>query len=181
MDLTSFLWGAAIGVACAFGTGFFKKAGEDCYSWAKRKINPKLAEKNPPHLIIQMNTDGAPNIKQDKVSAVTVDDIRNAINNAPPLQRDRVAEGYIGLQVEWEALFKHGTLTKKDEIRVLLTVVDAKLYYGFVRCTVPAKEYRALGILPENAKVRVYGEIAEIDGQVIDLKDARLHIYGKPQ
>jgi hypothetical protein len=181
MDLTSFLWGAAIGVACAFGTGFFKKAGEDCYSWAKRKINPKLAEQNPPHLIIQMNTDGTPNIAHDKVSAVTVDDIRTAISNSPPLQRDRVAEAYIGLQVEWETLFKHGTLTDKDEIRVILAVVDTKLYHSFVRCIVPAKEYRALGILPENAKVRVSGEIAEVDTSIIVLKDARLHIYGKPQ
>jgi hypothetical protein len=39
-DLPSFTWGAVVGVAAAFGTGFLKKAGEQAYSWLAHKINP---------------------------------------------------------------------------------------------------------------------------------------------
>ncbi len=179
MDLTSFFWGAAIGAVCVFGTGFIKKAGEDCYIWARRKINPKLVEPNRPPLIIQMKTDNASDITQDNVSKVTPVDIITTINNAPPLQRVRVAEGYIGLKVRWETLFSHGTL-HKDEITVLLRVIDAKCWHC-IRCTVPARDNRELGILPEDSKVRVSGEIENIDLRTITLTDARLHIYGKPQ
>jgi hypothetical protein len=193
MDLTSFLWGAAISAIIVFGTGFLKKAGEDCYAWAKRKINPKSSEPHQPHLIIHMNTDDAPDTAQsislgkfehpllERVSAVTLDEINTAIIDAPPLQRDRVAESYVGLRVEWETLFKNGTLNVNGTIRLHLSVDNAKHPPRSVWCEVPANEYRELGILPEDSKVRVSGEIENVASYGVNLKDARLHIYGKPE
>ena len=43
-DLPSFLWGAVAGIAAAFGTGFFKKAGEGFFAFLSNKIHPKPVE-----------------------------------------------------------------------------------------------------------------------------------------
>mgnify|MGYP001239210881 CR=1 FL=1 len=43
-DLSSFIWGAAIGLVGAFGTGFFKKAGESFFAFIANKIHPKPLE-----------------------------------------------------------------------------------------------------------------------------------------
>ena len=43
-DLPSFLWGAVVGVAAAFGTGFFKKAGEGYFAFLSNKFYPKPVE-----------------------------------------------------------------------------------------------------------------------------------------
>ena len=188
--MTSFFWGAAIGIVGAFATGFLKKAGEDCYSWVRKKINPTAVEQHPSHLIIHMNSESAisttPGISiaksqyphLERVSMVTLDEINTAIFDAPPLQRDRVAESYVGLRVEWETMFIGGTLKDSDNIRLQLTVPDVKHQPRSVWCEVPASEYRELGILPEDSKVRVSGEIAEFGSGGVTLKDARLHIYG---
>lgn len=190
MDFTSFLWGAAIGVVGAFATGFLKKAGEDCYSWVRKKTNPKTAEQHPPHLIIHMNSETGPPIATgisvsdpqlsvlERISLVTLDEINTAIFEAPPLQRDRVAESYIGLRVEWETKFVGGTLKDDENIRIQLTVPDGKHYSKSVWCEVPSSEYRELGILPEASRVRVTGEIAKIGSSGVVLENVRLHIYG---
>jgi hypothetical protein len=43
-DLPSFAWGALLGVAAAFATGFFKKAGEHAFAYIANKIHPKAPE-----------------------------------------------------------------------------------------------------------------------------------------
>lgn len=113
----------------------------------------------------------------ERVSLVTLDEINTAISEAPPLQRDRVAERYIGLRVEWETVFVGGTLQGNGNIRIQLTVPDGKHYPKSVWCEVPASEYRELGILPEGSKVRAAGEIAKIGSSGVALEDVRLHIY----
>ena len=191
MDPISFLWGAALGVIGAFGAGFLKKAGEDCYSWVRKKINPKAVEPHPPHLIIHMNNESVSNTADgilsaepqrpviERLSAVGLDEINTAIVDAPPLQRDRVAESYVGLRVEWETEFVSGRVSADGgSIRLHLTVPDAKHQPKSVWCDVSTSDYRELGILPEGAKVRVSGEIQQVVSYGVDLKDARLHFYG---
>ncbi len=189
MDPASFVWGAAIGVIGTFATGFLKKAGEDCYSWVRKRIYPQANEQHSSHLIIHMNNDSAPAKSQsisiadvqhsqvERVSTVTLDDINTAILNAPPLQRDHVAKSYVGLRVEWETLFTGGTLQDDGDIRIQLSVPGNKLGLPSVWCEVPASEYRELGILPERSKIRVYGEISELADYGVNLTNARLHIY----
>lgn len=190
MDISSLLLGAAIGVVGVFTTGFLKKAGEDFYSWAKKKINPNAAAFSPSHLIIHMNTESSPSMIEsdshsepqrpvvERVSVVTLDEINNSLVNAPPLQRDHVAENYVGLRVEWDTQFVGGKQQENGDIRLQLTIPDARHQPKSVWCEVPASEYRELGILPEGSKIRVSGEIEEIASYGIDLKDACLHIYG---
>lgn len=188
MDTSSFLWGAAIGVVGAFATGFLKKAGEDSYSWLKKKINPMSEESSASHLIIHMNAEngletaesisrsGRPLLK--RVSVISLDEINTSLADAPPLQRTRIAESYVGLRVEWDTQFVGGKLQEDGDIRLQLTIPNAKHQPKSVWCKVPAAEYRELGILPEDSKIRVSGEIEAVASHGIELKEARLHIYG---
>jgi hypothetical protein len=192
MDIKSFIIGVAIGGVVLFLTGFLKKAGEDFYSWAKRKISPKSVEQHSSHMTIHINKDGVLETAQDiskgrlenplleRVSTLSIDDIINTISKAPPLQRDQVAKNYIGLKIEWDTLFKGGKLIEGDLIRLHLSVIDAATFGSIVWCVVPAKQYPELAILPTNSKVRIYGEIEMVESYGVDIKDAHLHIYGKP-
>jgi len=190
MDISSFLLGIAIGAVGFFSTGFLKKAGEDAYSWVKKKINPKAGDPPTSHLVIHMNSEGIPNITEsnslsesqrpllERISVVTLNEINTSLANAPPMQRTRIAESYSGLRVEWDTEFLNGKLQDDGNIRLQLTVPDTEHQPKSVWCNVPATEYRELGILPENSKIRVSGEIEKVASYGIDLKDARLHIYG---
>jgi hypothetical protein len=188
MDATSFLSGIGLGILGAFGAGLFKKAGEECFNWIKKKINPKSAEHHAPQLIIQLNgetrnqsVDGANLLRLEpasieRISSLKFDDISQAIEAAPPLQRDRVAESYKGLRVEWDTYFKSGSQVDGDLFRLRLRT-KLKGSFDTVKCEVPAKEYRELGILPEGSKIRVSGEIESASMFDIELKDVRLYIF----
>lgn len=191
MDISSFLWGAAIGIIGALATGFLKKAGEDAYAWLKKKINPKSAEPSTSHLIVHLDSSQPLNTTEakssetsqhpviERVSIVTVEEINTALSEAPPLQRDRVAERYTGLHVEWDTKFIGGKIREDEKIQLHLKSVGGR--EESVWCEVPAAEYRELGILPKNAKIQVSGEITKIASYGIELKDARLHIYSLPR
>ena len=189
-DFTSFLWGVAIGVIGAFGAGFLKKAGEDCYSWMRNKASPRPATDHPPQVVIHVarsdnvtaSGEPTPNdlepISIERVSAVTFDEIAKAIEKAPPLQRDYVESSYVGLRVEWDTYFKTGS-RRDNNMAMLLLTTDANLASNTIWCEVPFDEYRELGVLPEGSKIRVAGEIAKAGRWDITLKNARLYIYGK--
>jgi hypothetical protein len=193
MDIKSFIIGVATGGVVLFLTGFLRKAGEDFYSWAKRKISPKSVEQHSSHMTIHINKDNVPETAQyiskgrlenpllERVSTLSIDDILNTISNAPPLQRDQVAKNYIGLKIEWDTLFKSGKLLDGDLIMLTLSVIDATAFGSIVWCKVPAKQYHELAILPKDSKVRIYGEIEKLESFGVDIKDAHLHIYGNPQ
>lgn len=190
MDLSSFLWGALLGVIAALATGFLKKAGEDAYSWVKKKINPNSGETAPSHLVIHMNSDSLTGTTEgisgaesqppvlERVSMVTLSEINTSLVDAPPLQRDRIAESYVGLRVEWDTEFIDGKLKDNGSVRLQLRIPDTSHQPTSVWCEVPAVEYRELGILPEKSKIRVSGEIEKVASYGVDLKCARLHIYG---
>lgn len=188
MDSTSLLLGAAIGVAGAFGTGFLKKAGEDLYSWTKKKLFPKSVEsQHKPQLVVHLNRDDLSKVTHEvnnttpplleRINSISLDEINTAIKDAPPLQRDRVAESYIGLKVEWETRFIGGRPRDNNEIRLHLSVEDAKHHPRSVWCEVPINQYRELGIMKEGENVRVSGQIQKIAEHGIDLTDARLQFY----
>jgi hypothetical protein len=188
-DITSVIWGVAIGVIGAFGAGFLKKAGEDFYSWIRNKVNPKSTEKTPPQVVIHVAGGSSPVLSSEtpsevlepvsieRVSGITLKKIQEAIDNAPPLQRKHVANSYIGIRVEWDAYFKGGSRIGNDMVSVRLTT-NLERPLDTIWCEVPFESYRELGVLPEGAKIRVSGEIVEAGSWDIKLKDAHLYIYG---
>lgn len=191
-DVTSLIWGVALGVIGAFGAGFLKKAGEDFYSWMRKKVGLKIPEQAvaQPQVVIQVTrndtvtaiveptaNDLSP-ISIKRVSGITFDEISQAIKKAPPLQQELVEESYVGLRIEWDTYFKSGSHREKDMIMLLLTT-DSAVGSNTIWCEVPFNEYRELGILPRGAKIRVAGEITSASVWDVKLKDARLYIYGK--
>lgn len=192
MDTSSLLLGIGLGVLGAFGTGFLKKAGEDCYGWLKRKLNPKAAEQHAPQLVVQLAQNGVgPTVDNsssihlapatiERVSPLTFQDIAEAIDSAPPLQRDHVAKNFKGLRVEWDTYFKSGKSSEDGTIRLRLGT-EQRGSYNTVICEVAGADYRELGVLPEGSKIRVFGEIESASRYDIELKDVRLHIYYERQ
>jgi hypothetical protein len=189
-DITSFVWGIALGVIGAFSAGFLKKAGEDFYARIMKKISPKASDEHAPQVIIQVARNDNVVVSGEalaneleptsieRISRITFDEIRNAIEKAPPLQRENVQKSYVGLRIEWDTFFKSGSRRDGDMALLLLTT-DSRVGSNTIWCEVPFSEYRELGILPAGAKIRVTGEITEVNPWDVKLKDARLHIYGK--
>lgn len=192
MDTSSLLLGIGLGVLGAFGTGFLKKAGEDCYGWFKKKLNPKGVEQHAPQLIVQLaqngvgpTVDNSPLVRFEpaaieRVSPLTFQDIAEAISSAPPLQRDHVAETFKGLHVGWDTYFKSGKSSEDGTIRLHLGTEQRGGFYT-VMCEVLAADYRELGILPEGSKIQVFGEIESASKYHIQLKDVRLQIHYERQ
>lgn len=192
MDTSSLIFGIGLGVVGAFGTGFLKKAGEDCYGFLKKKLNPKGAEQHAPQLIVQFAQNGASSTVDnsplvnlepasiERVSPLSFNDIAEAISSAPPLQRNHVAESFKGLHVEWDTYFKNGYSSENGTIRLRLGT-EQRASLNTVICEVLAADYRELGILPEGSKIRVFGEIESASTFDIELKDVRLHIYYERQ
>ena len=188
MDTESFVLGVALGGVALFFTGFLKKAGEDCYSLIKKRISPESSKSGSSHLVIHTNNVAVSNTGQDEsfaktgqVSSITYLEIKKAINDAPPLQRESVAERYLGIRVAWDTFYLGAQMKDSNEIRLHLIAADVEIGTGSIFCTVPYAEYREIGILQENSKIRVYGEVEASGDNGIRLKDARLHINAPPK
>ena len=171
--------GIALGVIAAFGTGFLKKAGEECYSWIRNKVSPKPPAQHSAQVVIHLAGSGSlttsdeshPAVLEpvsiERVSGVTFEEIRNDIANS-----------YVGIRVEWDTYFKGGSRRDNDMVRIRLTT-NLENPLDTIWCEVPLSDYRELGVLPEGSKVRVTGEIVEAERWDIKLKDVHLYIYGK--
>ncbi len=186
-DLASFLWGIGLGVIGAFAAGFLKRAGEDSYTWIKNKINPKAIDPMQPQVIVHLGNNDVQSLTSksnaaltpatvERISEITFQEISKTIENAPPLQREQIAKNYLGLQVEWDAYFCSGYRDKDDNIDLRLSASPNRTG-KYVRCTVRLSDYRELGLLPENSKVRVSGKITDADRFDVTLSDVRLHFY----
>jgi len=110
-----------------------------------------------------------------KLSSLSFSQITEAIEKAPPLQRDDVKNNYKGIKVTWDSYLKSATKINNNTISLLLaTSLKGDLRLFIIRCEVPLNEYRELGILPAESKIRIQGEIAKVDAFVIDLTKVKL-------
>jgi len=114
----------------------------------------------------------------ERISPVTFEMMKDAIENAPPLQRDDVKRNYVGIKIEWDAFLKAANKDDEGFVRLRLTT-DKEHSLNTIYCKVLLDEYRELGVLPEGAKIRIHGEIEEADTWDIRLKDVKLFIYGE--
>lgn len=111
-----------------------------------------------------------------RASKITFDEIRSAIDGAPPLQRKLVANRYVGIRVAWDAYFRYGVQNNRL-VSVRLTP-GPECSLATIWCDVPVNDYPELGVLREGAKLRVSGKIVEAD-PYITLKDVHLDFFGK--
>ena len=113
--------------------------------------------------------------KVDQASAITVDDIRTSIEEAPPMQRETVAQRYHGLRIEWDTQLS-SAVEKNGVVELLLNTQQSRRYqlsYS-VRCKVALEDYRELAVLPERANIRVNGTIERVSDYWLSLGNARL-------
>lgn len=86
--------------------------------------------------------------------------IEEEINRLPPYQRILVAEGYVGLRVEWDVTFRDIQMTKKDnEGFVICKAIDRNILIGII---INPTEYPEFKSAKEGAKLIVFGEIQEV-------------------
>lgn len=188
MEIYSLIIGLTIGIIGAFGAGFLKKAGEDLYSSLKAKINPKFAAAVTPQVVVHLHDDRGDTQAEyelpdqlapaaiERLSQVSFDDIEKTIESAPPMQREYIANSFVGLKVEWDSYLRLANKRDNGEVSLLLSI--DKDYRGrAVHCKVQAEEYRVLGILPTGAHIRVSGEITKTSSFDIELSNVRLQIF----
>ena len=107
-----------------------------------------------------------------RISPVSHRDICNALRQAPPLQQVSVAQHYVGLWVSWD-----GYLGAADEVagnKVRLRLRARLREIPVFHCAVIRSQYPELGILPEDALIKVVGRITSANLSNIELDDVTL-------
>jgi hypothetical protein len=156
--------------------------------WVFMNRRNASADKGVPQVIVHVHneTDGPyqPGIKDEKItsssieriSRISYEAIRKALDSAPPLQQEDVKKHFVGINVEWDAVFKSATKADDEYIDLFLEAPD-KHSLNWITCRVRLSEYRELGVLPKNAKIRIHGEIENIETLFVSLTNVKLFFY----
>jgi len=116
-------------------------------------------------------------IAVERISPITLNEFQSAIESAPPLQREVVAQRYVGQRIEWDTELSN-VRQEKEFVMLQLRAQKPRSapypYPVFVWCYVKLEDYRELAILPEGAHIRVNGTIEKVSSTSVGLKDARL-------
>ena len=112
----------------------------------------------------------------ERISPVNFEMIRKAIDTAPPFQRDDVQRKFIGINVEWDSYLNSANEDNDGYVKLMLKT-GKDIGTGFIFCKVLLSDYKELGILPENSKIRIHGEIEEADRNHVSLKNVKLMFY----
>ena len=98
--------------------------------------------------------------------------IIKAIKSAPFLQQSDLAKHYVGIRVEWAGKL---ISAEKRENKVQLLLMTGHVGISF---EVNPADYPGLGLLREDAAVRVSGIIESVNENFIKLKEPRLLTFG---
>jgi hypothetical protein len=146
------------------------------------------ADKSVSQVIVHVHneTDGPyqPGIKDvkitpssiERISRISYEAIRKALDSAPPLQQEDVKKHFVGINVEWDAVLNSATKADDEYIDLFLQAPD-KHTLNWITCRVRLSEYRELGVLPKNAKIRIHGEIENIETLFVSLTNVKLFFY----
>lgn len=99
-------------------------------------------------------------------SSITVMEIVDTINAAPPFQRKQLAQNYSGIRISWE-----GYLRRVDEdhvnvsrVRVNLAVDESEILGYSFWFSVSPDRLPEIKTMPRNSKLRVAGKILSASG-----------------
>ena len=155
------------------------------YLW--HRFFPKKSSKDGAVVIVQVTNSGAPSdamlgrhhgdapAQITKVASITLAEIVEALDKAPPLQKDDIAKHYSGLIVQWET--KLYSAKKDDGDNVRLTLDFGSKNSHLVHCTVRLTDYRELGVLPKGAPITVMGRIKAVEYRSAMLEDVQLFLH----
>ncbi|MCK5133468.1 MAG: hypothetical protein KAR40_15115 [Candidatus Sabulitectum sp.] len=149
--------------------------------WAMYKLTHK--PNGIPQVIVQMEhspsakegevskRDYSPPVHIDRISSISPKDIKDAIDKALPLQKLAIYKSFEGIKIEWDTLLTTAT-EENGNITLMLSLKDVMMLY--VWCSVKYADYRELGIMPKDSKIRVYGVIETVDNMSVRLRDVEL-------
>lgn len=114
--------------------------------------------------VLPLDGHNKPETKVDVISALTVKQITDYINNSAPFQRDEIAKNYIGLKVNWE-----GALWDVEKDRSSLNGVTVKLNpepdsIHAIYFNVPIEKYPQFKIAQRGDLIGVSGRIIRCSG-----------------
>ena len=107
-----------------------------------------------------------------RIAPISLSDIRNAVDNAPPLQQKQIAQNYEGIFVEWDAKLASADMKEQETVWLLLKIDKAPSH--MFHCTVKLVDYKELGVMPKGAPIRVLGRIKEVRDISVELEEVQL-------
>jgi hypothetical protein len=126
-----------------------------------------------PNEIVQVKTQ-AP-VPLTKITRLTPKGIRQTIESGPLLMKKQIAEQYYGLTVEWLSELTSAKLENGNKVRLMLNILEDDKSSDYAACVVSLKNYNELKVMTKGAKIKVIGEIEEIDLLWFNLKNVRLY------
>ncbi|MDA2918359.1 hypothetical protein MYX76_02490 [Desulfobacterota bacterium AH_259_B03_O07] len=104
---------------------------------------------------------------------ITIEQIREAVEKAPVIQKRVVENGYRGLQVKWEVKFFGIDESPDSKGYIGLLTTDGGTGVSF---EVKLSDYPELNILKNGHRILVEGTIADVDVIMIKLTDCQITI-----
>jgi hypothetical protein len=101
-------------------------------------------------------------------------EIMNSYNDAAPFQRVSVGQSYIGIRVRWNVTFHTLHPLANDQFQVMM--LNSGSSYPWIYCTIVIADYPELKVLRVGHKMQVSGEIYNVRGNEIFLKESTLRI-----
>lgn len=111
-----------------------------------------------------------------RITPITMQEIKDAISEAPPLQRADIIKHYEGITIQWETRLFNATANDKNNVRLAL---DFPTGISLVYCDVRLSDYSELGVLPRGAPISVIGRIKQVDATFVTLEDAQLLFHAR--
>ena len=99
-------------------------------------------------------------------SYVSVQEIVDAINNAPPFQQETVAEHYVGIPVEWEGFLRNVKQDPRDIslVQVNLITDRSRIVGHSIWFSTHPDKLPEIKTLQRDSKLRVVGKIQSASG-----------------
>jgi len=119
------------------------------------------------------NPSASPPVPTEQAAGdITPQDIMNYLDGLPPLQKDSAAQHYKGIKVSWLVNLRNGYNLENGKLRLIMGT-KGKLF-PWIFCDVDPEQYPLLRVIKETQPFRVDGEIKQVSGHDIDLKNCRL-------
>jgi hypothetical protein len=111
----------------------------------------------------------------ERVAPIDPYEMQKIIESAPLLQREAVANRYVGQRIQWDTELVDAK-PQGEQVRLQLRAKRANSFDpGFYAwCRVRLSDYQELAILPYAAPIRVTGTIASLSSSSVELDRARL-------